>query len=72
MMITWSYRADDVYITGDFVDPPWQHQIPLRYSRLLQMYYTHHFIENELPPNIYKLKFIVDGEWLVNGDLPIS
>jgi hypothetical protein len=36
------------------------------------MFYSRFFIDNELPPSTYKLKFIVDGEWLCNGDLPIS
>lgn len=71
-LVTWRYNAHSVYIAGTFTKPGWSHKIQLSYSNHLRDFYTTFFMQNRLDPSRYYFKFLVDGEWLCDGHLPIT
>ncbi|OMJ86062.1 hypothetical protein SteCoe_12498 [Stentor coeruleus] len=72
LLITWWYPAKNVSIAGSFTYPPWKMEIPLIYSPLLKAFYSSFFIENNLQPARYYLKFIVDNMWLCDGKMQLA
>jgi hypothetical protein len=71
-VITYKYSALGVYIIGNFTDPPFETKIPMKYHKTTNLFYSRYFMENDVLPGIYKLKFVVDGESLCDGNLPIN
>ena len=71
-LVRWKHRAQSVLMAGSFTKPPWSIQIPLVYSKYLEQFYTTFFQVNRVDPGKYYLKFIVDGVWVCDGDLPLE
>lgn len=71
-LIRWKYDADEVGIIGTFTNPPWKHKIPLVFSTYLKEYFSTFFLDNKLAPGRYYLKFVVGGQWLCDGNMPIA
>jgi hypothetical protein len=59
-------------IIGDFTKPPFEKRIPLTYHATTKQFVSRYLIEKAIRPGVYKLKFIVNGEPLCDGCLPIS
>jgi hypothetical protein len=57
---------------GDFTYPPFEKHITLQYHKITNLFYSRYFIDNNIGPGMYKLKFVVDGECLCDGNLPIN
>lgn len=70
-LVTWPHPARSVSLAGNFTIPNWDLSIPLFYSSILKQFYTSFFIENKLKSGFFLVKFIVDGEWVCNGSLPV-
>jgi serine/threonine protein phosphatase PrpC len=71
LLITWKYPAVSVHMAGDFTQPSWKSHLPLLYSRHLKLFFSTFFMENNISPKSYQIKFIVDSAWLCDGNLPI-
>lgn len=72
LVIKWQETASEVYLVGDFTNPAWEVQIPMRYSQVLNYFISTYFIENTLKPERYHLKFVVDGQWCCNTKMATS
>jgi serine/threonine protein phosphatase PrpC len=72
LIVMWKYPARTVSITGSFTYPAWKQEIPLLFSNYLKVFYSIFFLENNLQSGRYYLKFIVDGTWICDGNMPIS
>jgi hypothetical protein len=57
---------------GDFTDPPWEEKVDLEYNEICGLFYTNYLEELRVEPGQYRFKFIVDGEWLCDGNYPIN
>jgi hypothetical protein len=66
--LIWKFQAKEVYLVGDFTDFPWEERIPMRYHEICGLWYSTYLADNECEPGQYKFKFVVDGEWLCDGN----
>ena len=71
-LITWRHQAKNVSVAGTFTEPIWSLHIPLSYCKALKLFYTGFLHTTGVPPGNYSIKFIVDGAWVCNGDLPLA
>ncbi|CAG9331355.1 unnamed protein product [Blepharisma stoltei] len=70
-LIRWRSPANSVTMTGDFMLPPWEHEIPMFYSKILHEFYTMFFMENNLKTGDYRIKFNVDGNFVCDWRFPV-
>lgn len=69
-LVTWKGNAEDVSMVGNFTYPPWKVEIPLVYSKYLNLHYSLFFDENKLPSGKYFLKFKISQSFHLTSDLP--
>ena len=69
-LVTWKGTAEDASMVGNFTYPPWKVEIPLVYSKYLNLHYSLFFDENKLPSGKYFLKFKINETFHLSYDLP--
>lgn len=72
MLVKWTFPAESVSIAGNFSNPPWEIQIPLKHSKFCNIFFTTYFLENRIDPGRYYIKFIVNGEWMCNSSMMMA
>mmetsp|Transcript_23526 Transcript_23526/g.41688 ORF Transcript_23526/g.41688 Transcript_23526/m.41688 type:complete len:415 (-) Transcript_23526:19-1263(-) len=72
LMIRWPYNSKDVKVVGTITPKPWQEWVKMEYSRYMREFYCTYVRDYNLPPGVYFIKFIVEGTWTCDGNLPIS
>ena len=71
-LIRWVHEASSVSLCGNFTEPQWKLQIPMKHCKYLNEYISTCLIDLKVPRGTYLIKFLVDGEWVCDGNLPIS
>ena len=71
-LIRWVHEGNSINISSNFTDPPWNEQIPMRYSKYLKEFVSTVLIDRKIPRGTYHIKFQVDGKWMCDGNLAIS
>jgi serine/threonine protein phosphatase PrpC len=71
-IISFRGQASFVFLTGTFSDPPWTVLLPLEYNATLDCFVSTHFLTAHSEPGRYSVKFVVDGEWVVNSRMPTA
>lgn len=71
-LIRWTHEGKSVSLTGNFTDPPWKVLIPLRLSTNLGEFISTALFDLKISKGTYLVKFLVDGNWVCDGNLPIS
>lgn len=72
LMIRWPYNSKDAHVIGTITQRPWRDQVKMEYSRYLKEFYSPYARDYALPKGIYYIKFIVEGQWICDGNLPIT
>ena len=71
-LIRWVHEASSVSISGSFTDPPWKLLIPMKFCKYINEFVSTCMIDFKVPRGTYLVKFLFDGKWVCDGDLPIS
>jgi protein phosphatase PTC7 len=71
-LIRWVHEASSVSLAGTFTEPPWKLLVSLKRCKYLNEFISTALVDFKVPRGTYLVKFLVDGVWVCDGNLPVS
>lgn len=71
-LIRWAHEGKSVSLTGNFSEPAWKVLIPMKFCKNLKEFISTALVDFKVSRGTYLVKFLVDGEWICDGNMPIS